>query len=932
MKAPALAVFVTSLAILATEVFYTRLFSILLWSNIAFAVLSLALLGLGSSGLVVFLFPQVFRRDRAEEQVTWLLPATGWSLLASYQLVLWLTRSPVDQWVPVLGLVELILVAMLPYFAGGLVLAIVFTHFAEQIAKLYFWDLVGAALGATLVVPALYLFNGPALLPAVALVLAAGGAAYGFRRGRARARESLIWWSLVSCLAFVLILAVPEARQTLAVRQAKGAATPNIQLERWDPLARITVSPGPDERTRFLTMDGGAVSAVLRFDGDFERVSFLKGNVLQLAYHLRNYESSLIIGPGGGSDVLASLVFGNRNITAVEVNQSTLDIVRDDLRAFSGGVYELPGVDAQVGEGRAFVTGLEKKFDLIQATFIDTWVAASTGSHTLSEDYLYTVEGIRVFLDHLHDDGVFSMSRWGGPLYGYLETYRVVGIANQVLRDLGVAEPARHIMVVQGPPPERVTQGGGYQTSVGSMESMSTILVKRSPFDEAEIGKIEQVSRDLSFQPLWLAGRGEDRQIAELFASRGADSYYTDYYEKTGLDFSPITDDRPFFFDMIRPQDYLRMKDKLPGVTAYGRMYTAIQVLYQLMIAMLIVVIALLGVPLLVRTRPVPLSRPVAEVMAFFVCLGLGFIGIELGLIQKFALFLGHPVYSLVVLLASILLFSGIGSFSAARISPKAGFWRALVLLAVLLLYSVVIRPLTQALIASPFPIKCAIAVALSALPAFLMGTFFPLGVAVARERFPALIPWGWAINSGFSVLGGTLSLFASMSWGYARTWYAFTLPYFIAAILLRRMASDTFLGERVPGGATEKEAMTAELFRPANMSMPQTLRSWFPWMIAAALLAAAGVATAVRMRSGQHDGRSAPARAEASHTIRCISAFSRQVHGQPGGRQEIAARFSGGSGHRHLTWSASGGLLMTSTGRGEAHDAGSGFLWRRLR
>jgi len=676
---------------------------------------------------------------------------------------------------------------MLPYFVGGLVLAIVFTHFSDRIAKLYFWDLIGAALGATLVVPALYVFNGPALIPAIALVLAAAGAAYAMRRRRRAAVASL-----VSCLVFLTLLTLPEARKSLAVRQAKGAPTPDIMLERWDPLARIAVSPGPDDRSRFLTMDGGAVTAVLRFDGDLEAVSFLKGNVLQLAYHLRRYGSSLIIGPGGGSDVLASLVFGNRNITAVEVNRSTLGIVREDLRAYSGHIYDLPGIDAQVGEGRAFVTGLGKKLDLIQATFIDTWVAASTGSHTLSEDYLYTVEGMRVFLEHLREDGIFSMSRWGGPLYGYLETYRAVGIAHRVLQDLGASDPSRHIMVVQGPPPDRVTPGGGYQTTTGQMESMSTILVKRSPFSADEIGKVEEVSRALFFRPLWLAGRGDDTRIAELFASRGTDAFYEDYYEKTGLDFSPITDDRPFFFDMIRPQDYLRMKDKLPGVTEYGRMYTAINVLYQLMVAMLLVVIALLVVPLLVRSRPVPLSLPVVEALGYFVCLGLGFIGIELGLIQKFALFLGHPVYSLVVLLASILLFSGIGSFSANRLSPEKGFWRALSLVAVLILYSFAVRPLTAALITAPLALKCAVAVGVSALPAFLMGTFFPLGVALVRERFPDLIPWGWAINSGFSVLGGILSLFASMSWGYGRTWYAFTFPYLVAGILLRRMATVT--------------------------------------------------------------------------------------------------------------------------------------------
>jgi hypothetical protein len=333
MKAPTFPVFVTSAAILTTEVFDTRLFSILLWSNFAFAVISLALLGLGSSGLVIYLFPGLFRRERAEAQVAWLLPTTGLSLLASHGLILLLTRTPVATWIPVWGFVQLIVAAMLPYFSGGLILAIVFSHFSDQIAKLYFWDLVGAALGATLVVPALYLFNGPALVPALGLSLATAGAIFSHRRGHSAAAIA----SLAACVVLASFLAFPGARGALAVRYAKGAATPDILLERWDPIARLTVTPGAEERTRVLTMDGGATTAILRFDGDLDRASFLKGSILQLAYHLRRYDSSLIIGPGGGSDVLASLVFGNRNITAVEVNRSTLDLIRNDLRDYSGG-------------------------------------------------------------------------------------------------------------------------------------------------------------------------------------------------------------------------------------------------------------------------------------------------------------------------------------------------------------------------------------------------------------------------------------------------------------------------------------------------------------------------------------------------------------------------------------------------------------------
>jgi len=785
MRAPAFPVFLTSAAILIVEVFDTRLFSILLWSNFAFAVLSLALLGLGSSGLVIYLFPGFFRRERAEAQVAWLLAPTGLSLLVSHGLILLLTRTPVATWTPVFGLMELIVAAMLPYFSGGLILGIIFRHFSDQIGRLYFWDLVGAALGAALVVPALYFFNGPALVPALGLSLATAGAFFAHRRGHAAAAVA----SLASCAVLASFLLLPAARSTLAVRYAKGVATTDIMLERWDPLARLTVTPGADARSRVLTMDGGATTDILQFDGDLDHVSFLKGSILQLAYQLRRYDSSLIIGPGGGSDVLASLAFGNRDITAVEVNRSTLDLVRSDLRDYSGGLYELPGVVAQVGEGRAFVAGTKRKFDLIQATFIDTWAAASTGSHTLSEDYLYTVEGIRTFLDHLKDDGVFSASRWGGPRFGYLETYRIVGIANEALARLGASDPSRHIIVVQGPPIERLVQGSGYQVSSGMMESMTTILVKRSPFGDNEIAKIVQASSDLSFRPLWLAGPPTDDAIVPgLFAARGASSFYSAFYERTGFDISPVTDDRPFFFDMIKPQDYMRMKDRLPGRWEYGRMYTAIQILYQLLVALLAVVVALLGLPLLLRAGPLKMSWSVARALGYFTCLGLGFMGIEFGLIQKFSLFLGHPVYSLVVSLTSILFFSGVGSLSASKIAPGRGVARAVALVVVLVLYSICIRPLTVAFIDSAFAFKCACVIALTAVPAFFMGMLFPLGIASIREGFAELIPWAWAVNCGCSVLGGTASLFASMGWGYTRAWYGFTGVYLLAAVLLRDM------------------------------------------------------------------------------------------------------------------------------------------------
>ncbi len=374
-----------------------------------------------------------------------------------------------------------------------------------------------------------------------------------------------------------------------------------------------------------------------------------------------------------------------------------------------------------------------------------------------------------------------------------METYRVVGIANEALRRLGAVDPSRHIVVVQGPPVDKIVPGRGYQTQFGMMDSMSTILIKRSPFSPDELAKLTEVSRRFSFRPLWLPGEAQDPTLTALFAARGSAEFYKGEYERLGLDFSPVTDDRPFFFDMVRPVDFPRMRARFPMVNdlTYGRLYVGINVLYQILIAMVIVVLLLLGGPLLLKKGSLRWSASTANALAYFVCLGLGFMGVELGLIQKFTLFLGHPVYSLVVLLGSILLFSGIGSLSARNTTPDRGPARIRALVLILVVYAVAVTPLTNAMMASPFAIKCLVAMLLSAIPSFFMGMLFPLGIAAVRERRGEIIPWAWGVNSGFSVLGATLSLFVSMSWGYTVAWSGFAIVYLLSSLCLQRMAAE---------------------------------------------------------------------------------------------------------------------------------------------
>jgi spermidine synthase len=474
------------------------------------------MLGIGASGVLVYLLPSWFSAERAKAQLAWLMSAFGLSIAGSYVWILALSRDRHDVLEPLGAYVPLVFAGLGPFFVGGLVLSVAFTHSAKDIPRLYRLDLVGASLGAVLVLPGLRLLNGPMLVPLLAVIAAGTGLWFARKIGARRATLG----GVLSVTALLGLGAAQARWGLLRVTHSHGQEEENIEFERWDPLARITVqSFGP--QSKWLNIDSQVVTAVLRYGGDPAEVEYLEHNVLQLAYRFRKYPKVLIVGPGGGSDVLSAVTSGNSDITAVEVNRSTIRLMRNELREYTGGLYDLPGVKLRIADGRAYVSAMKEKMDLIQATFVDTFTSSASGAHTLSENYLYTVEGFGDFLDHLNDDGVLSMSRWGGEVFSFAETHRAVALVRSALEARHVEHPEAHVVVVQGALPEHLTVGGGYQHPGNRAESMSTLLVKNSPFTADELDRLSETIRESSFRPLWLGTRGgSDTTIRELFDSK----------------------------------------------------------------------------------------------------------------------------------------------------------------------------------------------------------------------------------------------------------------------------------------------------------------------------------------------------------------------------------------------------------------------------
>ncbi len=786
-------VFFVSFALLALEVFNTRLFSVLLWRTSAFVVLSVALLGLGAGGLVVYLLPSSKKARGALVLTPSLMPLLGLSFPVAYagtQLVAIAIKDPTIEFV---GYLALSAVALVPFLLGGMVLSEILSSVPERISRLYFLDLLGAALGTALLLPLLSAVNGPLVVPLLGgLVTVVGLVHASWLRQRHEAIAGVI--ALVMIAVFP---AAPGLGDLLKIHWAKGEAEAPSIVERWGPETRITVSSA-GEMGQWIEIDSGVGTPVLPFDGDFDKVDFLRHNVLQLAYEVRDVDSVAIIGPGGGSDVLAALASGVSSVTAIEVNRAIVELMcSEPLASFSGHLYARPEVDLHVADGRSFVAALDRQVDLVQATFVDTRTASSTGSHTLSENYVYSVEAFHDYLDHVPDHGLVSMSRWGSQKghhrnTKHAETLRVITTARRALEERGVARPQDHIVAVQGPLDQHLVLGAGYQRRYRDMDTMATTLVKKTPFEPAELERLAAIVEANRFRPLWIPGSHEDHELyRSLLEADGTDAFYQRWYEENAVDLSPVYDDRPFFFAFVKPQDYFRLSNHpiWEGGGGQPAAYLTLSSLWKLLAATGILGGLLLGVPLVLR-RQLRFDRGVLLLLGYFMALGLGFIGIEIGFIQRFSLFLGHPTYAFVVVLAAVLTMSGLGSLSTGRSEGRSArrAWRSVLLLfGVLAGYALILPPLVAALLEVSFVAKVLIAVAVIAPPAFLMGRLFPLGVKAIERDSPEMIPWAWALSSGFSVLGSTLSMLIAMGWGYTVSWWCFSLIYLAGGFCMSR-------------------------------------------------------------------------------------------------------------------------------------------------
>ena len=798
--------FAVAAATLMYEILLTRIFSVTMWYHFAFLAVAAALLGMTAGAILVQARPLTFSAEAAPRllALSALLFAVG--VPATFVAHLAIPFAPTLTPTGLLSILLTDAVITIPFVFSGICVCLALTRSGGPVGTVYAADLAGAAVGCLATAAALAIGDAPSAVFGVAALAGVGAAVFAAAAGR---RLMLAAAVVTTVGALVVGAAGPSWLRLVWVKGATEAG-PTL-YERWNSYSRVRVAgnadvpsapfgwglspayPG-DRRVSqlLLSIDAIADTVLTRFDGDLTAIDHLRYDVTNFAHYLRADASVMVVGAGGGRDVLAALAFQQRDVTAVEVNEAVLEAVNGRFGDYTGRLDRRPSIRFVNDEARSYITRLDRRFDILQVSFIDTFAATAAGAYVLTEHSLYTMEAFRTFLDHLSPRGILTVSRWHfheNPA----EIQRLVALATASLLEAGARRPREHLILVRS----RRGADPRYREAIG----VGTLLVGRRPFSDEDIARARAVASRLGFEialdPYEATdARLRDLSIPETFARAVAAS---------PLDISPPTDDRPFFFHTVPLARALRFRLTDQGNASFN--VAAVIVL----VGALGVVAAFTGACVLVgvtRRRAAPgddrvrLARRGWDAM-FFAAIGLGYILVEVSQLQRLSVFLGHPMHALVVVLFALLSASGAGSFWV-RHEPAAGTRAPWVrpLLGVPLVL-VLFGWLTPVVIVNlrglETPWRIAAAIALLAPIGFAMGMPFPRGLQIATRQTSSGAPWLWAINGATSVLGSLIAVLVSISIGVSATFWTGVVAYGVAAAVSLRMASADRIARPVP-------------------------------------------------------------------------------------------------------------------------------------
>ena len=721
-----LAVFLITLSGLVFEIGLTRIYSATIWYHFTFIAVSVALLGWGLGGLAVHLLKRgrTLTLDQAAMFVVGYAVTIPLCLWAVVTFPFTIDRLPLYFAAP-----------LVPFLLAGMALSIIFDRRKDIAGSLYFADLVGASLGAVVITLLLQSIGAESslLVAAVAPCVAAMCLSPRVRVAASTLLAAMIGLAVINGSQGWLKV-VPGELKAMHKHMLETPGT-HVTQTGWNAYSRIdTVEGFPAPNLARLYIDSDAWTNAHQWDGSLASISDLKNWYRALPFKFEKNPDTLVIGPGGGSDVLVALSAGSKKVTAVELNPLMINFVRH-YGAAGGNIYNRPDVDVILSEGRSFISRTDQRFDVIFLGFVDSWASVASGGLSLSENYLYTTEAFGAYYNHLNDDGVLTILRWDADVPRL--------IANSVAL-LGVQEASKRIVVLL----ERTDDPKAIPQMI--------FMLRKQPFTEAQTAEI---MNDWTLaRPVYVPGRHAEAPYDALFSGQKTLQQIVDESPRR---VGPVFDDSPFYFAVERP---------------WGM---ATKIANGLMTLVAAAAVLLAGFIVFGRPRGGPVKPYVASVV-YFAALAAGFIAVELALLQNLTLLIGHPIFTLSVLLFTLLAASGVGASISASISSRTACFAVAAIGAV---GAIALPKLVPMLLPFSFAVRVAVAIVLIAPLGLMMGMPFPQGLRkTGRGSLPAP-PFYWGLNGVMSVIGSVATVTLAVLYGFTVAMLAGSACYVIAAV-----------------------------------------------------------------------------------------------------------------------------------------------------
>ncbi|MDX2152870.1 MAG: hypothetical protein SFV54_19155 [Bryobacteraceae bacterium] len=760
-----LGVALTTLATLLLELSLTRIFSVVFYYHFAFLAISIALFGLGAGG--VFSYVVAGWQGSLFRKLGILAALNSVLVVGALSLVL---LGPSEGKMGFADLALVYFAAALPFFFAGAIVSLAISETIERVDRVYFFDLMGAAAGCLALIPLLNVLGGPNTVIGAGVLFAASSAIWFNLAGAPRGRAL----SVFTALLLVALIVFNLKGALIDVRYAKGQQVVREIFSQWNSFSRIGLAPERDGSGMMsIVIDADASTGIANFNFDQplteRQLKDLRYQGPGFPYLVRPAAKTLIIGPGGGWDVARALASGSKDVTGVEINNIIADtIMRRRFPELSQRLYFRPEVRIVVEDGRSFVRRSSEKYQVLQMTLVDTWASTAAGAFALSENNLYTVEAFRDYLQHLTDDGILAFTRWGFD--PPRESLRLLSLARVALGELGEREAWRHVMVIR--------EGG--EKELQEWGARDTVLVSRKPFQPADLARAREGLSKGGMYAVYLPDQPGKNHFADYLLSKSPREYEQNYQ----FDISPVRDNQPFFFYSVQPRDLWSYLMRENAGRADFKINIAVPMLFGLIAVSVIATLVILALPPLLLGSKLPREKGVLKFLTYFVCIGAGYILIQVALIQKFVLFLGHPTYALTVIVFSMLVSSSLGSYYSRRVllgddKRLAAALGAVFLLVVML--ALLASPVSTAGVGWPPWLKFATTVLLVAPAGFAMGMPFPTGLYRLENWHKPSVRWAWSLNAASSVLGSAGAIFLAIYIGLQNTLLVGGVLYLLA-------------------------------------------------------------------------------------------------------------------------------------------------------